>query len=82
MDGAGISVTFLLTDLDAAMTFMDVAEVSTIPENIRQGHENARKAYKTVLRLLCNVHDAMDRKAVTDKLAVLKRRLEAVGHQF
>jgi hypothetical protein len=49
-------VQFLLTDANTDLTFMDVAEASTAPENVLRNHMNARKAYDAILRLLENLH--------------------------
>ena len=76
-------VSFLLTDLDLAMTFMDVADASRIEETTRRNHTNARTAYDTVLRLLDKLKPNPDqRQAIDAKLAILKMRLQAVGQQF
>jgi hypothetical protein len=82
-DANNIGVEFLLTDLEIAMTFLDVAEVSRIPETVRRNHQNARDAYDSVLRLLHYVTpDARQQRVIDDKLRTLKARLEAVGQQF
>jgi hypothetical protein len=76
-------VAFLLADIDVGMTFMDVAESSHIQETVRRNHDNARKAYDTVLRLLGNLTPALTQgKLIDAKMAVLKARLEAFGQQF
>ena len=76
-------VAFVLTDLDLALTFMDVADASQIEETIRRNHRNARTAYDTVLRLLEKLTPNADqRQAIDEKIASLKTRLQAVGQQF
>jgi hypothetical protein len=76
-------VSFLLTDLDLAMTFMDVADTSHIVETTRRNHTNARTAYDTVLHLLEKLTpNAGQRQAIDAMLAILKTRLHAVGQQF
>lgn len=56
-------IDFVIADLDLALTFMDVAEVSHIEDTVRRNHNNAHKAYHTVLRLLENLTpDAEQRK--------------------
>ena len=76
-------VSFLLTDLDLAMTFMDVADASRIDKRKRRNHTNARTAYNTILRLLEKLTPNTDERQVIDvKLANLKMRLQAVGQQF
>jgi hypothetical protein len=69
-------VEFVLTDLDVALTFMDVADVSRIAETKARNHRNAREAYTNVLRLLHNLYPAA---AIEEKLALLKMRLIAAG---
>ena len=76
-------VDFLLIDLDLAMTFMDVASGSNIQATISRNHNNARKAYDSVVHLLGKLTpDAGQREEIESKLALLKTRLEAVGQQF
>lgn len=59
-------VDLLLADVDLALTFMEVAAVSGM-----------------VLRLLDTVRlDAPQRPAISQKLALLKERLEKVGYRF
>jgi hypothetical protein len=45
----------MLSDLDTALIFMDVAGVSGIQETVIRNDKNARHAYDTVLRLLRNL---------------------------
>jgi hypothetical protein len=45
-------VSFLLADLDVALTFMDISETTHSEETAHRNHNNARKAYDTVLHLL------------------------------
>jgi hypothetical protein len=76
-------VDFLIVDLDTALTFMDVADTTTIDETARRNHKNARKAYDTVLRLLRDLRPTRDqRKIIEDKLMLLRARLEAAGYQM
>ena len=76
-------VSFLLTDLDLAMTFMDVADASRIEETTRRNHTNARTAYDTVVHLLEKLTPNADqRQAIDAQLTILKTRLEAIGQQF
>ena len=73
-------VDFLLTDLDLAMTFMDIAAASHIQETIRRNHNNARRAYDAVVHLLGQLTpDAGQRQEIDTKLDLLKTRLQAVG---
>ena len=76
-------VAFLLTDLDLAFTFMEVAAVSGREETTNRNYEKAHEAYQTVLRLLDTVRpEAPERVAISEKLALLKERLEKVGYRF
>ena len=74
------SVEFLLNDLDVAMTMLDVAETTTIKETAQRNHQNARKAYDTVLRLLPQLKlDAAQQQTMDEQLSSLKNRLETLG---
>ena len=77
------SAEFLITDLDLALTFMDIADTSNSAETGTRNRQNARHAYDTVREFLSKLAlTASDRQAVESKLAVLKARLKAVGDQF
>jgi hypothetical protein len=81
LNASGIEL--VLTDLDTAMTFLNVAEVTRIPETAVRNHENARHAYDTVLRLLRHLHPTPEQqRTIEEKLSVLKTRLRAAGQQF
>ena len=74
---------FLITDLDLASTFMDISETSHADETIRRNHQNARKAYDTVLNLFSNLTlNNEERQTIQMKLTFLKKRLQAVEEQF
>jgi hypothetical protein len=76
-------VDFLLADLDLALTFMEVAAVSGSEETRKRNQEKAHEACQTVLRLLDTVRpEAPQRAAISQKLALLKERLEKVGYRF
>ena len=74
---------FLLTDLDIALTFMNVAESTDNVAIKQRNHGNARRAYDTVVRLMQNLslHDSQ-REELAERLALLKLRLQNVGQQF
>ena len=77
------SPEFLLTDIDVGLTFMDLSETTSIPETVTSNHQNARKAYETVLHFLSKLNlTPSDRQTVENKLAVLKARLEAAGQRL
>jgi hypothetical protein len=76
-------VNFLLIDLDLALTFMDVARTTRSDDTARRNHNNARKAYDTVLHLLETLDPtASERQVIDAKLAILKTRLQAAGQRF
>ena len=71
---------FLLADLDTALTFMDVAEVSRNEETVRRNHQNAHRALETVLHLREKlVLEKVQEQAFNEKVTLLKARLQAVG---
>ena len=81
-NSAGLT-DFLLSDLDLALTFMDVADTTGIEETAHRNHENARKAYDTVLDILSRLTlKIAQRDAVESRLAVLKSRLESAGYEL
>jgi hypothetical protein len=72
---------FLVTDLDLALTFMDIAETTTIEETARRNREKARHAYNTVKGFLSRpTLRHVDRGSIETRLARLKARLDAVGY--
>jgi hypothetical protein len=76
-------VAFLLTDLNLAITFLDVADASRIEETIRRNHNNARTAYDAICRLSEKLTPNADQRQTIDaKLASLKTRLQTVGQHF
>ena len=82
----------VLTDLDAALTFLDVAEVTLREDGVTRtqammwrNRENARTAYDTVLRLLAKLPPTAadrERPTIDAKLALLKARLQAAGYEL
>jgi len=72
---------FLVTDLDLAMTFMDIAETTSIEATAHRNREHARQAYNKVLEFLSRpMAKHIDRDSVESKMATLKARLDAVGY--
>ena len=72
---------FLITDLDVALTFLDVASVTNSQETQRRNLEHAREAYDTVIHLLPRIAvPENDRPVLLAKLAELKGRLVALGY--
>jgi len=78
-----VSIEFLLSDLDVAITLLDVASTTSVEETAQRNHENARKAYDAVLYHLSKVKlNASQQHSLDEKLAILKARLEDVGQKF
>ena len=76
---------FIMTDLEVAFTFLDVARTSGIPATARRNQKNARSAYDAILRFLPRslpAFSAAERKDMENKLGELKRRLEQLGENF
>ena len=74
---------FLLTDLDVALTFMNVAESTRDADAQQRNHKNARRAYDAVVRLMQSLSlDDTQNKELAEKLALLKSRLQNVGQYF
>jgi len=71
-----IGIEFILTDLDVAMTFLDVAAASSNSTVVRRNHNNARTAYTAVVNLLERLSlDKSQREQIQLKLDTLKARL-------
>jgi hypothetical protein len=69
---------FVLTDLNLAMTFLDVAETSKRAETVSRNRQNARIAYDSVRRLLPRLAlTAEEWQNIQEKLSNVKFRLEA-----
>lgn len=76
-----IGVDFLLTDLDTAHTFLDIADVTEAVRTHSHNHERARGIYLTVQRLLPRVvPEAEEQMRLDEKLSQLKKRLEDAGY--
>jgi len=73
-------IEFLLTDLDVALTFMDVAKTTEFRDTAERNHQNARRAYEMVITKLKEVTPNAHQQAMLDeKLAMLQARLKAAG---
>lgn len=80
-DLAKSGVEFVIIELDTALTFLDVADTSANEETVKRNHDNARKAYETVQRLLNHLRpDAAENALIRAKIAVLEARLQAGGY--
>jgi hypothetical protein len=75
-------VSFVLTELDMAMTFVGLAQTSHRPETVQRNHKNALEAYRTVQRFLPKVKPSVAQpREINEKLATLKVWLLKAGYQ-
>jgi hypothetical protein len=78
-----LGVDFLFTECDLAVTFLNVADNTAIPETVLRNRGNARKAYDTILRYMPKlVLSATETQSIERKLSSIRTRLEAAGEQF
>lgn len=78
-----LTLEVLLTDVDLALTFTDVARNVSGQGAIAQTIRNARKAYNVISRERSKLAISEDDSSELDaKLVVLKRRLEELGETF
>jgi hypothetical protein len=78
-----LGVDFLFTECGLAITFLNVADNTSVPETAQRNRENARKAYDTILRYMPKlVLSAAENKFIEKKLSVVRTRLEDAGEQF
>jgi hypothetical protein len=78
-----LGVAFLFTECDLAVTFLNVADNSSILETVLRNRKNARKAYDTILRNMPKlVLNAAESQSIERKLSTLRTRMEAAGEQF
>jgi hypothetical protein len=71
-------VDFLLTELDSALTFMDISKTSNSVQTVERNHRHACEAYQVVLRYLPKLKlEKAQRLAIDEKLALVKERLRA-----
>ncbi|WP_109489031.1 hypothetical protein [Occallatibacter savannae] len=75
-----IGIEFLRTDIEAALTFIQVAETSSSPENRVRNYGNALEGYRTVLHFLPRVLPSPDELAdMQAKLEQIKTKLQQAG---
>lgn len=75
-----VCVQFLLTDINAAHTFLDIAEFTDSADTRKRNQEHALTAYQTVLRLLPRIFPSDDElSALREKLQILEARLLGLG---
>jgi hypothetical protein len=71
-------IHLLLTDLDVALTYLNVAATTRIRETARRNFENAQRVYDQVVGILQAVTLSDEQQALFDrKLSLLKSRLRA-----
>lgn len=76
-----IGIEFLLTELDTAFTFLDVAQTTASAHTRERNQKHACEAYDMARRMQARVvMEPTQRDAFKDKLSLLKKRLEDLGH--
>ena len=77
------TIQYLLMDLDSALLLMDVADQSGDGEKAETNYRTAHQTYDIILWRTRSIRST-DKKleAVERKLALLRSRLEGVGHDF
>lgn len=77
-----IGIDFLLTELDTAFTFLDVAKTTGSPETRVRNRSNAHEAYVIAQRMQTRVVMEPRQKAMFDeKLELLKETLQDLGFE-
>jgi hypothetical protein len=76
-------ISFIVTDIDIAMTMLDIARTTQDPITAQRNQGNARRAYDAVRHLMGDLHLSNEQNAaIEEKLSVLRAELEAVGETF
>lgn len=76
-----VGVQFLLTDVAAALTFLDLAEGTRVEETRNRNRQSALSAYETITGFLQKVSPSPEEKSTLDvKLEELRDRLLALGY--
>lgn len=79
-DANRTGLDLLMTDACTALTLLDAAETTSLPENRSRRIEEARKAYKTISSLRGRlVLTASEESRLDDRLSLLRNRLIGVG---
>jgi len=79
-EAVNTSIEFLLSDLDVAMTLLDVASITTIEENAQRSFQKACQAYDFVINRLSKIKlNTSQQHQFDKKLTALKARMERVG---
>lgn len=75
-----VGIQFLLTEADTGLTFLEVAETTSIAGSRERNLTNAREAYITVVRLLDRVEPTREEMDfLAKKMAELRDGLIATG---
>lgn len=75
-----VGIQFLVTELDAAFTFLDVARETASPESRNRNQQHACDAYDTILRMQHKVvMEPEQQQGFQTRLANLKSLLEDLG---
>lgn len=76
---SAVQLDFLLTDIAAANTFLDVANTTRDAETRTRNVQNGKEAYAVVHRMSGRVHiNAEQTVDLENKLRLLKERLETM----
>ncbi|MBV8673351.1 MAG: hypothetical protein JOZ33_07955 [Acidobacteriaceae bacterium] len=71
-----VTAELLLADAEIAMTFLDLADTTRVPENRIRRRREAAKAYQTILKLLPRVDTTEEQKlTLKGRLDQIHRRL-------
>jgi hypothetical protein len=74
---------FLRIDAETALTFSQIALEADNPEKRNRNHQNARKAYDTIMRLRQKVvFTPAQEESMNQKMEQLKRDLTRLGEKF
>ncbi|HEX5283230.1 MAG TPA: hypothetical protein VFW30_03850 [Bryocella sp.] len=80
-DSNYLGVEFLLTELDAAFTFLDVARATSSAETRQRNQGHALEAYDTIRRLRHKViMEPREQEIFQKKLTLLQSRLRDLGY--
>ena len=81
-DSNKVGIEFLFTELDAAFTFLGVAEATASAETRKRNHGHALEAYGTLRRHQKKViMEPPVQEKFQEKLTVLKSRLRDLGYK-
>ena len=71
-------IDFLLTDLEMALTFLNLRDITRSEEIKRRNHENAQNAYNQIVHTLQAVTLSDEQQELFDKkLSLIRQRLNS-----